>query len=105
MSHQPPVPEGSQSPYPLQPAPIPEEAKQRAAERAADAQIPEAAGKPSSATLLGIAGAVALGAAAAVGGYLYSRGKSAPVGKASKVKRQSGKSKLGRKTAAGETRH
>lgn len=108
MSHQPPVPEGSQSPYPLQRAPIPEDVKQRAAERQAEEADAQARTRPSQRTLFGIAGAVALGAAAALGGYLHSRGK--PVsGKGAKSnrsgKRKSGKARARRKMATGETRH
>lgn len=105
MSHQPPVPEGSQSPYPLHPAPIPEEVKQRAAELEAEQGDADAASGPSQKTLFGIAGAVALGAAAAVSGYLYSRSKSAGSAKKPAKKRKSGKAKASRKTATGETKH
>lgn len=105
MSHQPPVPEGSQSPYPLQPAPIPEAVKQQA-----ERETGEAAGEATGAsqgTLFGIGAAVALGAAAALGGLFYARRASAGV-KAKRSggkKRQSGRAKAGRKIATGETRH
>lgn len=105
MSHQPPVPEGSQSPYPLQPAPIPEEVKQRAAER--EAARTEAVSGPSQGALFGVGAAVALGAAAALGGLLYTRrgAASAKAKPGSDKKRKSGKAKASRKTATGETRH
>jgi hypothetical protein len=79
MTHQPPIPEAATPPYPLHPAPIPEEVKQRheaeaaeAAERAA--QEAESGVSPAA---LGVGAAIAMGAAAAVGGLLFARSRSA----------------------------
>ena len=74
MTHQPPVPKEATSPYPLHPAPIPEEVKVRAAAAAeAEKRDDEAPSRPSQSTVFGIGAAVALGAAAALGGLLYAR--------------------------------
>lgn len=103
MTHQPPVPEGSTSPYPLQPAPIPEAVKQRAAQAEA-ARAAEAVNTgPSQATVLGIGAAVALGAAAAVSGLFFARRRSAAP--TPTKKRAAGKSKASPKRKASATRH
>lgn len=125
MTHQPPVPAGNTPPYPLQPAPIPEEVKQRhaeeeAAKEAARAKA-EAQEKRASATILGVGAALAVGAAAAVTGLLYAgrrtakpapakaranarpkssaRAKSAPASSAAPAKRTGGDDKTKRGAA------
>lgn len=101
MTHQPPVPKGATSPYPLQPPPIPEEVKQRAAEAEA-AEAERAAGRSRGAAI-GIGAAVALGAAAAVSGLLYARRHSGPPAAARKAtpkKAKQGKTATSRKAAA-----
>lgn len=81
MPHQPPVPEASTSPYPLQPAPIPEEVKQAAEAAAETVETPDeapaatadAASDGLSARVISLGAAIGLGAAAAVTGLIYSR--------------------------------
>lgn len=83
MTHQPPVPEGNTSPYPLHPEPVPEEVKQRhAAEEAAAREEKEAQEQAEvrerrvRTAALGVGAALAAGAAA-VTGLLYGRRRSA----------------------------
>jgi len=78
MTHQPPVPEAATSPYPLHPAPIPEEVKAQHAREEAEAAAAAAAEaeKPAiSPAAIGVGAAIGIGAAA-VSGLLYARRRS-----------------------------
>src|SRR3954469_4608561 len=74
MTHQPPIPEAATSPYPLHPAPIPEDVKAHPAREAAEAAA--GAEKPAvSPAAIGLGAAIGIGAAA-VSGLLYARRRS-----------------------------
>jgi hypothetical protein len=80
MTHQPPIPEAAQSPYPLHPAPMPEreEAGEAAESNAggADQTEPEEAGGLAgwaSENRAGLGAALGIGSAALVAALLYTR--------------------------------
>ncbi|MDO9487274.1 MAG: hypothetical protein Q7J32_02790 [Sphingomonadaceae bacterium] len=80
MSHQPPVPDASTSPYPLQPAPLSDELRLAAEpDLAADADDEDAddarflPGLDVSTRMLGLGAAIGLGAAAALTAFFYAR--------------------------------
>lgn len=99
MTHQPPIPKEATSPYPIQPPPIPEAVKQRAAE--AEAARAEEGARPSRNAVIGVGAAMALGTAAAVGGLFYAKRRSASTAPAAKR----GKGKRGKARKTSETRH
>jgi hypothetical protein len=76
MTHQPPIPEAAQSPYPLHPAPMPERSDpQPEHEDAADAAAEEAGGLAgwASENRAGLGAALGIGSAALVAALLYTR--------------------------------
>lgn len=73
MTHQRPIPEAAQSPYPLHPAPLPERSE---AEDATPAETGAAAGGIAgwaSENRAGIGAALGIGSAALVAALLYTR--------------------------------
>lgn len=73
MTHQPPIPEAAQSPYPLHPAPMPERSEP---EDAAPAEAGEEAGGVAgwaSRNRAGLGAAFGIGSAALVAALLYTR--------------------------------
>jgi hypothetical protein len=115
MSHEPPIPPESSSPYPLQPPPTRKKAKRkqqqpRAAKTPAEPSTngqdergtalvvvdsPEAQGDAASSErtspIIGVGAAVALGAAAAVTGLFYAKRRSAAADKAKRTSQSSTK--------------
>jgi hypothetical protein len=78
MTHQPPIPEAAQSPYPLHPAPMPErsEAGEAVESSAGDAAEGEATGGLAgwaSQNRAGLGAALGIGSAALVAALLYTR--------------------------------
>ena len=78
MTHQPPIPEAAQSPYPLHPAPMPErsEAEEAAGSGAGGADDSEDAGglaSWASENRAGLGAALGIGSAALVAALLYTR--------------------------------
>jgi hypothetical protein len=72
MTHQRPIPEAAQSPYPLHPAPMPERSE---AEDAAPADAEESRGIAgwASQNRAGLGAALGIGSAALVAALLYTR--------------------------------
>ena len=73
MTHQRPIPEAAQSPYPLHPAPMPERSE---AEDAAPAEAEEETGGVAgwaSQNRAGLGAALGIGSAALVAALLYTR--------------------------------
>ncbi len=78
MTHQPPIPEAAQSPYPLQPAPMPERSEAEEAVSAGNGDTDEgkAAGSLAgwaSENRAGLGAALGIGSAALVAALLYTR--------------------------------
>ncbi|HVQ09478.1 MAG TPA: hypothetical protein VMS43_13690 [Allosphingosinicella sp.] len=78
MTHQPPIPEAAQSPYPLHPAPMPERSQ---AEEAAPADAGDTGEEKEAGSLAGwasenragLGAALGIGSAALVAALLYTR--------------------------------
>jgi hypothetical protein len=95
MSHQPPIPDAAQSPYPLHPAPI-EAVPLDTAGTSKDAQDRSPLSKSGlSSGILGVGAAVVVGAIAALGGFLFTRRQAA----GTKTTRASGDDRSTRGTA------
>jgi hypothetical protein len=77
MTHQPPIPEAAQSPYPLHPAPMPErsEAEEATETNAGGVDEGEAGGLSgwASQNRAGLGAALGIGSAALVAALLYTR--------------------------------
>jgi hypothetical protein len=75
MTHQRPIPEAAQSPYPLHPAPMPERSEAEEAAPADTGEGEEAGGVASwaSQNRAGLGAALGIGSAALVAALLYTR--------------------------------